>query len=73
MPHLAESRIVALTFLFCITCIKIVNFDICLVKSNLLILELLYIVYFVSIDGGAQVSIILLACGPCVVILNLLG
>ena len=44
MPHLEESRIVALTFLFCITCIKIVNFDICLVKSNLLILELLYIV-----------------------------
>ena len=34
----------ALTFLFCITCIKIANFDICLVKSNLLTLELLYIV-----------------------------
>ena len=33
-----------LEFLFCITCIKIVNFDICLVKSNLLTLELLYIV-----------------------------
>ena len=29
---------------FCITCIKIVNFDICLVKSDLLTLELLYIV-----------------------------
>ena len=43
-PHLIESRIVALEFLFCITCIKIVNFDICLVKSNLLTLELLYIV-----------------------------
>ena len=31
-------------FLFCITCIKTLNFDICLVKSNLLTLELLYIV-----------------------------
>ena len=30
--------------LFCITCIKIVNFDICLVNSKLLTLELLYIV-----------------------------
>ena len=29
---------------FCITCIEIVHFDICLVKSNLLTLELLYIV-----------------------------
>ena len=28
----------------CITCIKTLNFDICLVKSNLLTLELLYIV-----------------------------
>ena len=26
-----------------------------------------------SIDAGAQVGIILLACGPCVVILNCLG
>ena len=26
--------------------------------------------YFVSIDVGAQVVIILLACGPCVVIVN---
>ena len=26
-----------------------------------------------SIDVGAQVAIILLACGPCVVIVNLLG
>ena len=26
-----------------------------------------------SIDEGAQVAIILLACGPCVVIVNLLG
>ena len=26
--------------------------------------------YFVSIDAGAQVAIILLACGPCVVIVN---
>ena len=39
---LEESRLLAL--IFCITCLKIVNFDICLVKSNLLILELLYIV-----------------------------
>ena len=29
--------------------------------------------YFVSIDAGAQVVIILLAYGPCVVIVNLLG
>ena len=29
--------------------------------------------YFVSIDAGAQVAIILLTCGSCVVILNLLG
>ena len=29
--------------------------------------------YFVSIDAGAQVAIILLAHGPCVVIVNLLG
>ena len=33
----------AWAFLFCITCIKIVNFDICLVKSKLLNVELLYI------------------------------
>ena len=26
-----------------------------------------------SIDAGAQVAIILLACGPCVVIVNLLA
>ena len=26
--------------------------------------------YFVSIDAGAQVTIILLVCGPCVVIVN---
>ena len=26
-----------------------------------------------SIDAGAQVAIILLACGPCVVIVNLVG
>ena len=26
--------------------------------------------YFVSIDAGAQVAIILLACEPCVVIVN---
>ena len=29
--------------------------------------------YFVSINARAQVVIILLACGPCVVIVNLLG
>ena len=29
--------------------------------------------YLVNIDVGAQVAIILLACGPCVVIVNLLG
>ena len=29
---------------FCITCTKTLNFDICLVKTNLLTLELLYIV-----------------------------
>ena len=34
----------ALAFSFCIKCIKTLNFDICLVKSNLLTLELLYIV-----------------------------
>ena len=26
--------------------------------------------HFVSIDAGAQVAIILLVCGPCVVIVN---
>ena len=31
-------------YLFCIICIEIVHFDICLVKSNLLTLKLLYIV-----------------------------
>ena len=41
---LEESRIVALEFSFYITCIKTLHFDICLVKSNLLTLELLYIV-----------------------------
>ena len=48
-----------------------------LYKSNLLTLEpcniYLVEIYFVSIDAGAQVVIILLACGPCVVILNCLG
>ena len=29
--------------------------------------------HFVSIDAGAQVAIILLACGPRVVIVNCLG
>ena len=48
-----------------------------LYKSNLLTLEPcnIYLVgiYFVSIDARAQVAIILLACGTCVVILNCLG
>ena len=30
-------------------------------------------IYFVSIDAGAQVAIILFACRPCVVIVNCLG
>ena len=39
--------------------------------SDLLTLELLYIVdVLVSIDAGAQVAIILLAFGPCVVIVD---
>ena len=61
----------AFAFLFCITCIKTLNFDICLVKSDLLTLKLLYIVdmYIVSNEAWAQVAI-LLACGPCVVIVN---
>ena len=43
-------------------------------KSNLLTLELWLIVdVFCEDDVGAQVAIILLACGPCVVIVNLLG
>ena len=29
--------------------------------------------YFVSINAGAQVAIILLACGPCVMIVNCFG
>ena len=29
--------------------------------------------YFVSIDAGAQVAVILFAYGPCVIIVNLLG
>ena len=42
-----------------------------LYKSNLLTLELLYIVdVFVSIDAGAQVAIILLTFGPCVVFVD---
>ena len=51
------------------------HFNICCIKINVKTLELWYIVgiYFVSIDAGAQVAIILLACGPCVVIVNLLG
>ena len=48
-----------------------------LYKSNLLTLEPFNIylvgIYFVSIDVGAQLTIILLACGPCVIILNCLG
>ena len=41
---LEESWVVALGIRFCITCIRIVNFNICWIKSNLLTLELLYIV-----------------------------
>ena len=37
---LEESWIVALKDMFCITCIKTLNFDICLVKSNVITLEL---------------------------------
>ena len=48
-----------------------------LYKSNLLTLEPcnIYLVgiYFVSIDAGAQVAIILLTCGRCVVIFNYSG
>ena len=49
-----------------------VHFNICWIKSDLLTLELLYIVimYFVGINAGAQLAIILLVCGPCVVIVN---
>ena len=46
-------------------------------KSNVKTLEPYNIfgwdIYFVSIDAGAQVAIILLTCGPYVVIVNLLG
>ena len=53
---------------FCLKCIKTLNFDICLVKSNLLTFELLYIVdVFYGINAEAQVAINLLTCGPCVV------
>ena len=42
-----------------------------LVKSNVITLEILYIVdVLVSIDAGAQEAIILLAFGPCVVIVD---
>ena len=42
-----------------------------LYKSNLLTLELLYIVdVLVSIDAVAQVAIILITFGPCVVIVD---
>ena len=42
-----------------------------LVKSNVITLELLYIVdVLMSIDVGAQVAIILLAFGPSVVIVD---
>ena len=59
---LEESRVVALVSLL-YTCIKIPRFNICCIR----------VMYFVSIDAGAQVAIILLAYGPCVVIVNLLG
>ena len=41
---LEESRVMALGIRFCITCIRIVNFNISGIKSNLLTLELWYIV-----------------------------
>ena len=42
-----------------------------LVKSNVITLELWYIVdVLVSIDARAQVAIILLVFGPCVVIVD---
>ena len=59
------------------TCIKILRFNICYIKSNVLTLEPYKIVgwdiYIVSIDTGVQVVIILLAFGPYVVIVNLFG
>ena len=46
-----------------------------LYKSVFLTLETIDVfwIYFVSIDAGAQVVIILFACRPCVVIVNCLG
>ena len=48
--------------------------DIRVGSCNFLSVRLWYIVgiYFVSVDAGAQVAIILLACGPGVVIVNCL-
>ena len=61
---LAESRIVALNDIFCITCIKTLTFDICLVKSNLISLELLLysLCILMSIDIWAQVAIFTHVC-----------
>ena len=54
--------------------LKIVNLIYVCIKSNVKTLEPcnIYLVgiYSVSIDAGAQVAIILLAFGPCVVIVN---
>ena len=38
-PRLEESRVVTLGILFCITCIRIVYFNICCIKSNVKTLE----------------------------------
>ena len=60
-----------LWWLCCIHVLEFKNFNICWIKSDLLTLELLYIVdVLVSIDAGAQVAIILLAFGPSVVIVD---
>ena len=69
---LEESR-VWLWYSFCRTCIKIVNLIFVLVKSNVITLELCYIVdmYLVSIDVQAHVAIfthfncITTRCGRC--------
>ena len=46
-----------------------------LYKSVFLTLETIDVfgIYFVSIDAGAHVAIILFACKPCVVIVNCFG
>ena len=56
------------------TCIKILRFNTCYIKSNVKTLEPLDIfgwdIHFVSIVLGAQLAIILLAFGSCVVIFD---